>query len=63
MRIFACEICGRKIGQINRTLTTEFPMIYSGDITICGDLCAPCKEELQTEFDRAVKILRREKTA
>ena len=63
MRVFSCEICGRKIDAVNRTLSTEFPMIYSGEITILGDLCKPCKDEIQARFNQLIKSFRREMTA
>jgi len=63
MRVFSCEICGRKIDETHRTLSTEFPMIYSGEITICGDLCKPCRDELQARFNQLIKSFRREMTA
>lgn len=57
-RTFNCEICGRKIDETHRTLSTEFPMIYSGEITVCGDLCSGCKKEVKDEFGRIVKRMR-----
>lgn len=59
MRHTTCEICGRKIGNVNRTLTTEFPMIYSGEITVCGDLCSGCKKEIDEKFGIIIKDMRR----
>ena len=59
MRIFSCEICGRKIDKVNRTLVTEFPMIYSGEITICGDICSGCRKEIDERFKIIIKDLKR----
>ncbi len=50
MRKYYCEICDRQIGAVNRTLSTEFPMIYSGEITLCGDLCTGCKIKLEKKL-------------
>lgn len=58
-REFKCEICGQKIGATNRTLVTEFPMIYSGEITVCGDLCSGCRKEIDERFNIIIKDLKR----
>ena len=63
MRTYNCEICKREIGNVNRTLTTEFPMIYSGEITICGDLCTICETKLKKKLGLAVEDLKEETTA
>ena len=62
MRTYACEICGKKIDPINRTLSTEFPMIYSGEITLCGDLCAGCKVRLEKKLGIYKEELKEETT-
>jgi len=59
MRTTTCEICGHKLGNVNRTLTTEFPMIYSGKITVTGDLCKGCKDEIDEKFNIIIKDMRR----
>lgn len=63
MRTTTCEICGRNIGKVNRTLVTEFPMIYSGEITVCGDLCSGCRKEIDERFNIIIKDLKRGHTA
>jgi len=63
MRTYNCEICKRGIGAVHRTLSTEFPMIYSGEIDITGDLCEPCKTKLKKRLGLAVEDLKEETTA
>lgn len=63
MRTHHCEICGKMIGIVNRTMATEFPMIYSGEIQVIGDLCVGCDKIVKSRVAEVIKQIKREVTA